>query len=292
MKNRLMAGLCFAMASFTPALAQTPATPQDWADTPADAWRDVDPENLILIKTAYGMIGVELYPEIAPIHTERVKALARSNFYDNVPFHRVIDGFMNQTGDGSNGNGTGDSDLPNMESEFTFRRSEQMSVTLVSQRETEGKSIDVGFFKALPIATQPIGQAFLTKDGKVEAYGLHCKGITSMARTSDPNSANSQFFLMRGIAEHLDASYSVWGNTVMGYKYLERPKVGTVGEGDFIPDQMETVRVAADLSDETRPRVQVMKTNSLAFRAFLETQKTASGTYPDICDIVVPSRTL
>jgi peptidylprolyl isomerase len=107
---------------------------------PETAWRTVDPENLMLIDTAYGQVGIELFPEIAPKHVTQVKQLVRDGFYDGVVFHRVIDGFMNQTGDGSNGNGTGDSDLPDIEAEFDFRRGEDMDVTLVSARggDSEG----------------------------------------------------------------------------------------------------------------------------------------------------------
>lgn len=287
MINRLVIALLITAASFTQVCAQ------QGSEAPDDAWRDVDPENLIIIDTAYGVIGVELYPEISPNHVERVKTLARRELYDNVPFHRVIEGFMNQTGDVSNGDGTGDSDLPDLKAEFTFRRSTDMTVTPVGERQNGRKSTGVGFYKALPVATQPNSQAFLNKDGKVDAYGLHCKGVTSMARTSDPASANSQFFLMRDTAEHLDSQYSIWGNTVMGYKHLERPKVGAVGDQPgFVPDQMNTVRVAADLPEGERPSVQVMKTSSPAFNAYLKTKKNADGTYPDLCKIPVPSRTL
>ena len=305
MINRILAASLLWVASFTPACsaqssdaasdAQNVAKIKGAAgfDAPDTAWRDVDPENLILIDTAYGVIGVELYPELAPNHTARVKTLTRNGFYDNVPFHRVIDGFMNQTGDGTNGDGTGDSDLPDLEQEFLFRRSPEMAVTLTGTRGNGDRAIEVGFFKAMPIATQPISQAFLTKDGKVGAFGLHCKGVTSMARTNDPNSANSQFFLMRDIAEHLDAQYTIWGNTVLGYEHLERPKVGAVGQDQgFVPDQMNTVRVAADLPETERPKVQVMKTDSPAFQIYLKTKKKDDGSYPDICDIPVPNRTL
>ncbi|MEL6688564.1 MAG: peptidylprolyl isomerase [Pseudomonadota bacterium] len=237
-------------------------------------------------------IGVELYPEIAPKHVEQVKTLTRDGFYDGVVFHRVIDGFMNQTGDGSNGNGTGDSDLPNIPAEFNFRRGEDMAVTLVAARSgadpSSGKAIPTGFYKSLPVATQPISQAILTRDNKVAAFGLHCPGVTSMARTADPNSANSQFFLMRGKADHLDAQYSIWGNTVLGHKHLTSFKEGVVGQNEgFIPDQMNTVRIAADLSEDDRPTVQVLDTTSAAFSAWIETQS-----YSDICDIEIPSRTL
>lgn len=289
LSTALAGSACSAQESVSDKVAAATA---DFSSVPAEAWRTVDPENLIVIDTAYGKIGVELYPEIAPKHVDQIKALARSGFYDNVKFHRVIEGFMNQTGDGANGDGTGDSDLPDLTAEFTFRRDESMPVTLVGVRQEGDRQIDVGFYKSLPVATQPTAQAMLTVDGKVGAFGLHCKGVTSMARTSEPNSANSQFFLMRDRASHLDAQYSIWGSTVMGHEHLLRFKVGTVGEDGFVPDQMNTVRVAADLPEEERPTVQVMKTAHPAFQNFLKTQKQADGTYPDVCDISVPTQIL
>ena len=261
-------------------------TLQTSASFPDSAWRTVDPENLMLIDTEYGRIGVELYPEIAPLHVAQMKTLTRDGFYDGVPFHRVIDGFMNQTGDGSNGNGTGDSDLPNIPAEFTFRRGEDMPVTLVSARGDENAQLGTGFYKALPVASQPISQAILTKDNKVGAFGLHCPGVTSAARTSDPDSANSQFFLMRGKAEHLDTQYSIWGSTVMGREYLESFNIGTVGQDPvFEPDVMTRVRMAADLPEEARPTVQVLDPTSDAFGSWIATQA-----YDDICDVSLPTR--
>lgn len=259
-------------------------------NAPAEAWRELDPENTLYIDLEYGRVVLELYPEIAPLHVAQIKALARQTFYDGITFHRVIEGFMNQTGDPT-GTGSGDSELPDIQGEFTFRRAPSMPVTLVGARSQGGKEIGVGFYKALPVATQPSSQAMLTKDGKVAAFGLHCKGVTSMARTSDPNSANSQFFLMRDIAEHLDAQYSIWGNTVLGHEHLTKIKVGSKGENpSFIPDVMKKVRVAADVPEAERVKVQVLKTDSPAFKNYLKTQKKADGTYPDICDIRVPTK--
>jgi len=79
----------------------------------------VDPQNALLIDTAYGRIVIKLRNDVAPQHAERMKILARDKFYDNVPFHRVIAGFMAQTGDGQNGNGTGGSKYPNLKAEFS-----------------------------------------------------------------------------------------------------------------------------------------------------------------------------
>ncbi|MGB0906669.1 MAG: peptidylprolyl isomerase [Maricaulaceae bacterium] len=264
---------------------------------PKNAWRDVNPENLLVIDTEYGQIGVELYPEIAPRHVTQIKTLARQSFYDMITFHRVIDGFMNQTGD-PKGDGTGDSDLPNIEAEFTFRRGTDMPVTLIASRAVNLRNpsageIGVGFYKGLPVASQPSSQAMLTKDGKVPAHGLHCSGVTSMARSSDPNSGNSQFFLMRGTAGHLDTKYSIWGNTVYGHEFLTKFKIGTKGQDEnFIPDVMKKVRIAADMDESVRPKVQVLKTDGAAFNTFLKSQKADDGEYPDICDMTLPSRKL
>jgi peptidylprolyl isomerase len=79
----------------------------------------VDPQNTILIDTRHGRIVIKLRNDLAPQHAQRLKTLARDKFYDNVPFHRVIDGFMAQTGDGQNGNGTGGSKYPNLPAEFS-----------------------------------------------------------------------------------------------------------------------------------------------------------------------------
>ncbi len=262
---------------------------------PDSAWRELDPENTLYIDTDYGRIIVELFPEIAPLHVAQIKTLTRQKFYDYITFHRVIDGFMNQTGD-PKGDGTGDSDLPNIQPEFTFRRSPEMGVTLtgsqsVNPKNPNGEQIGVGFYKSLQVATQPSSQAILTIDGKVDAYGLHCKGVTSMARSSKEDSGNSQFFLMRGTSPWLDTQYSIWGATVWGREYLTKFKVGTAGEDPtFVPDKMNTVQLAADVPVNERVKLQVLRTDSEAFGAYLKTLRKEDGRYPDICDITVPSR--
>jgi peptidylprolyl isomerase len=97
-----------ALACAAPALAEPPKLPAG-----------VDPENAVVIDTSKGQIVIKLRNDIAPQHAERIKTLAREHFYDGVPFHRVIDGFMAQTGDGQNFNGTGGSKLPNLQAEFS-----------------------------------------------------------------------------------------------------------------------------------------------------------------------------
>jgi peptidylprolyl isomerase len=254
-------------------------------------WRDVDPENTIQITTDYGTFVVEMAPEFAPLHVAQIKTLARQKFYDDITFHRVIDGFMNQTGD-PRGDGTGDSSLPDIKAEFTFRRAPDMPVVLVGQAMSRAGEVGTGFYKSFPVATKPASQAILTKDGKVDAWGLHCPGTTSMARGGhDVNSGNSQFFLMRAEYTSLNTQYSIWGMTVWGNEDLTKIKVGTKGETEgFVPDRMNTVRVAADLPEDERIPVQVMKTSSRSFDNYLKTLKLENGTYPKACDIKVPSR--
>ncbi|MDC0880560.1 peptidylprolyl isomerase [Hellea sp.] len=259
-------------------------------EIPDEAWRTPDPENLLYIDLEYGRIILEMYPEIAPKHVARIKELTRQNFYDYIAFHRVVEGFMNQTGD-PRGDGTGGSDLPDLIGEFTFRRSELMPVSLTGLKQVGSKKIPVGFYKSLPVATQPIVQAMFTRDGMVSAYGLHCKGVTSMARSTEPNTANSQFFLMRDIADHLNAKYSIWGNTLIGHEHLTKIKVGSKNDNvSFIPDIMKKVRLASDVPYGERVNFQILKTNSIFFKNYLSKLKESEGTIPDICNIRIPTR--
>lgn len=261
------------------------------AKTSRADWRALDQENSLYITTEYGLFIVELAPEMAPLHVTQIKTLAREKFYDDITFHRVIDGFMNQTGD-PKGDGTGDSALPDIKAEFTIRRTVDMPFTPIGRALSKQGEVETGFFKSLPLASKPIGQAMLTKDGKVDAWGLHCKGTTSMARGgNDVNSGNSQFFLMRAEYPTLNQLYSIWGMTVWGRGDLTKMKVGTAGETkNFIPDLMKTVRIGADLPKSEQKQVQILKTDSKAFQAYLNTLKTTQGKLPSICDITVPSR--
>ena len=266
-----------------PVAAQKPAANYD---APDEAWRSVDPENLLLLDTDHGRIGVELYPEMAPKHVERIKSLARQKFYNGILFHRVIDGFMNQTGD-PEGTGRGGSSLPDLTQEFKFRR----DVDAVKVELFESGEELIGFMKSMPISTQPDEQADLTADFMVEAHGLHCPSVASMARANDVNSANSQFFLMRGTADFLDEQYTIWGVTVMGSDILTKIAVGEVSSNNgFKPDTLNKAQIAADLPTNYRPKVQVLKTSGPHFETFLNSLDKGDGTFPELCDIKIPTR--
>ncbi len=154
-------------------------------------------ENIMILKLKDGDVKIELFEDVAPKHVERIKKLANDGLYDNVVFHRVIDGFMAQTGDVKFGNssskdydlrraGMGGSDLPDLPSEFND----------------------------LP----------------------HEKGTLSMARSSDPNSANSQFFICFKPAPFLDRQYTVFGKVIEGMEHVDKIKRGDSNNNGAVTD--------------------------------------------------------
>jgi peptidylprolyl isomerase len=149
----------------------------------------------LIIDLKSGPVKIKLRPDLAPNHVERVKELANKGFYDGIVFHRVIPGFMAQTGDPT-GTGTGSSDLPDLKAEFSNEK--------------------------------------------------HVRGTLSMARSSSPNSANSQFFIVFDDAPWLDKQYSVWGEVVEGMDHVDAIKKGGEHNNGAIsgePDKMIKVRV-------------------------------------------------
>ncbi len=150
-----------------------------------------DPENTLLLETTQGDVVIELRPDLAPNHVARIKELARESFYNGIVFHRVIDGFMAQTGC-PEGTGTGGS----------------------------GKKLKAEF-----------------NDTK------HVRGTCSMARSMDPNSGDSQFFICFGDASWLDGQYTAWGQVVEGMDNVDKIKRG---EPVANPDKIVSLKVAAD----------------------------------------------
>ncbi len=152
-----------------------------------------DPENTLIIETTKGKVVIEMRPDLAPDHVAHIKKLAREGFYDGIVFHRVIDGFMAQTGC-PRGQGTGGSKYPNLKAEFN---------------------------------AEP-----------------HVRGTCSMARSSMPDSANSQFFICFDDARFLDKQYTVWGKVIEGMENVDKIKRGEPVQN---PDKMTSVKVAADV---------------------------------------------
>ena len=268
------------VGSFEAASAQRAPDPTNW--------RQLDPENTLYIDTAHGRIVVEMYPEVASAHVDRIKTLTRAGFYDGILFHRVVDNFMAQTGDPL-GTGEGASSLPDLRQEFLFRRGADMPFVPAAQQG----GARLGFYKALPIETQPDAQMGVTSDGRVWANALHCPGIASMARTGEVrgvdqvDSANSQFFLMRAPNTALDKRYTIWGRVVWGQ---EAVLALAVGNPPPHPDRMERVRVAADLPESERAPLYVLRTDGPDFRELIDDTREERGADFSVCDVQIPAR--
>ena len=164
--------------------------------TPALA-AGADPENTLLMQLKDGTVTIQLRPDLAPNHVARLKELTRKGFYDGVVFHRVIEGFMAQTGDPT-GTGSGGSDLPDLKAEFTNTH--------------------------------------------------FARGIIGMARTDNPDSANSQFFIMYADAPSLDGGYTVLGEVVSSMEFVDNIKKGPPANNGMVdgPDKIISMKVAAD----------------------------------------------
>ena len=165
--------------------------------------KGVTMENKLIMKLKYGQVEIELFPEDAPNHVKRVLKLAKEGKYNGVAFHRVIEGFMAQTGDVKFGNinefnqqmvGTGSSELPDLKAEFNN----------------------------IP----------------------HERGTVSMARSANPDSANSQFFICFKSAPHLDRQYTVFGKVISGMEFVDQIKKGEPGSGSVDkPDYIEKIEI-------------------------------------------------
>lgn len=278
-------GLTIAAMSLTlavAAVAKTAAPVAPAAPSEID-WRTPDPGNVLVIDTTKGRVIVELNPDVAPVSAAQVRDLAKSGFYDGRTFFRVLDGFMDQTGDPLD-NGQGGSTRPNLPAEFIFRRDAAMPVVVVDRAGGQ----EFGFIGALPVISQPLDLAMLTADHKVNAWPTYCPGVVGMARTQDPVSGNSQFFLMRGAQTSLDQKYTAIGRVVSGLDVVRQIKTG---EPVAAPqDRMLTVRVLADMPAAQRPRVRVIDTHGPWFTAEVARVKAEKLIGLSMCDLDLPSQ--
>lgn len=266
-------------------VAPVPAVAQMTA--PNAEWRTIAPENLLIIDTAKGRILVELEPRVAPLSVERVRALANQGFYDGLTFHRVLQGFMAQTGD-PEGTGAGGSSLPDIEGEFQFRRGRDLGfVNLVTAPAGQ-----LGIAGSMAVFTQPDAQMMVTSDFKTPGQALFCPGVAGMARNQDPHSANSQFFLMTGANDSLNGLYAPFGRVVGGLEVVQALKPGSEAANGRVtdPDVMTRARTAAAVPEGERPLVRVMNPSSPAFAALVEQTRTERGARFTVCDVQPPVR--
>lgn len=282
MKSLLLASaLAFAALSLPAAAAKAPPPPAVAAPGPGD-WRTPDPNDVLVIDTNRGRILVELVPEVAPQFAARARQLAHEHFYDGQTFFRVIDDFMDQTGDPQN-NGQGGSKMPDLPAEFTFRRGPATPFAAAQNQQ----SAEVGFIKSVPVMSQSMMLAPMMRDGMVQAWALYCPGVAGAARSGEPNSANSQFFLMRATYPKLEKQYTAFGRVIAGQDVVVAIKTGEpVADPQ---DRMERVRLLADLPTAERPKVRVIDPNGPWFKAELARMRAEQGAGFSVCDMNIPS---
>lgn len=273
-----LAALALVQPAVVAAAEAASASPS--APGPAD-WRTPDPENVLVIDTNKGRIIVEITPQTAPAHAPRIRDLTRAGIYDGRKFFRVIDGFMAQTGDPLD-NGTGDTDRPNLPAEFTFRRGADTPMVVVDDQSVA----EIGFIGPVPVTSQSSMLMPMTTDGKVTASGFFCPGVAGMARGGEPDSANSQFFLMRDNYPKLERRYTVWGRVISGLDVVRALKTGE--PVDPPQDFMQKVRLLADMPADARPQIKVIDPKSGWFKAEIARNKAEHGGRVSPCDVQIP----
>lgn len=290
-RKTIIAGFCLlaGAVALQPAAAQTRLSGLAIAEAaPEQAWRMLDPENTLYMDLPSGRIIIELRPDFAPMHVAQIKTLVRQGFYDGLLFHRVIEGFMAQGGDPT-ATGTGSSTLPDLQPEFVRNMREANELQLIGR---DARAARVGFVGPIPVGAQPetLSEFFVNNESGQPLWGLHCKGVMSMARANDPTSANSQFFLMfNDSRKALDQRYSIWGRIVDGGENSRRI---SRGEPPVRPTPIVQMRIATDVPINERDTVEVMRTNSSVFMEYVRNTGALAdnGYVEDICGVTVPSR--
>ncbi|MFC2953331.1 peptidylprolyl isomerase [Marinicaulis aureus] len=281
--------MTFALAAVSPAFAddddENKPTPRSIIENAPDSdWRSLDPENTLYMDLPSGQVVIELRPDFAPGHVARIKELVREGFYDGLTFHRVIEGFMAQGGD-PKGDGTGGSSKPDLKAEFTRDSAEVEGFHEIGRDRMAPR---LGYVNGMPAAAAPEGLRTFLKGGRVDVWPVHCPGVMSMARATDPNSANSQFFLMIGDSRlNLDQRYTGWGWIVDGFEATRRI---VRGEPPSRPTPIIRMRIGSDIPASEREDIKVLKTDSATFTDYLKADGDLSddGFVKDICEIKVP----
>jgi len=294
--KRIVAGIavvCFGIA----------ARAADAPQPPPEAWRDVAPENLVLIDTKYGETAVELAPDFAPNHVARVRALIRAHFYDGLSFYRVIDGFVAQGGIGEGTASTKDhpkeaaglsKKWPPLKAEFD--RPIPGSLTFTPLGNADLFASEVGHVNGFPVGRD-------AKDGR--EWILHCPGTFAFARDNGENTATTEFYIVIGQApRRLDRQLTAFGRVLDGMQYLQKLNRGDVKVDNGVIDDVTKrdaiirVRLAADIPEKQRPKYQVMRTDSKFFAAEKNKRRHPAPEFYhrkpsgilDICALNVPMR--
>jgi cyclophilin family peptidyl-prolyl cis-trans isomerase len=240
-----------------------------------EAFRTVNPDNLVLIDTRYGEVAVELAPQFAPKHVARLRALIRAHFYDGQSFYRVIDGFVAQGGVGEDTASTKTRDAalekkwPKLKAEFD--RPAGSDVTFVPLGNPDLFAPEVGHVDGFPVGRD-------TKDGRM--WILHCPGTFAFARDNDDDTATTEFYIVIGQApRRLDRNLTAFGRVLEGMAALQKLERGDPDvEAGVIQDAARRdpiirMRLASDMPAAERPVFRVLKTDGPDFAALKDKRR-------------------
>lgn len=291
-----LAALALVLATAVAHAADAPAAP------PPEAWRDVKPENLVLIDVKYGRIAIELSPWSAPQTVDRFRKLVRAHFYDGLSFYRVIDGFVAQGGIGEATAATAARPItpevqkawPPLKREFDMAVDPHLTFTPLGSPDLFAP--EVGHVDGMPVARD-------TTEGRM--WRTHCYGTVAFARDNEPDTGTTEFYITIGQIPHrLDRNLSVVGRVIDGMQYVQRlergdPEVesGVIQEPGRA-DKIVRAVVAADLPAAERPHYQVIRTESAAYAAMKEERRDITNPFffhkppaiLDICLMPIPVR--
>ncbi|MDJ0921406.1 MAG: peptidylprolyl isomerase [Henriciella sp.] len=255
----------------------------------AEIWRDVDPENLLLITTEHGQTAIELSPDFAPNHVAQIRQLTRDGIYEGARFYRVIEAFVAQ---GGLQDETVIEAYPTLANENDRPISEAVLTPLGNADLFTGL---VGHMNGFSVARdETLGREWL----------LHCPGAMAMARDIDPDTGGTEFYIVLDAQRYLDRNLTIFGRVIDGMQYIQKLKRGVRAIGNGViqaPEQGDLIlsmQIAADLPEADRPAFQVMVTAGEAFEAAKREKRVREEDFfyrkppevLDICGFEVPVR--
>jgi peptidylprolyl isomerase len=254
-------------------------------------WREVDPDNLVLMELTEGQVVIELSPRFAPRTVKQFRRLVQEKFYNGLGFYRVIDGFVAQGGDGSD---LGElSQVPLIDAEFDFEFDVDLPYLPVQANDLF--AAETGFIDGFAVAREPRTNA---------AWPVHCPGVVAMARNEDRDSSRTDFYIVIGQApRYLDRNMNVFGRVISGMEVVQRIRRGKASDNGIIEDEMGSTRIrdaviASDIEKQQRPTAYVMDTMSKGFGDLLDDRRNRKQKFfhnkpprvLDVCQVPMAGR--
>lgn len=250
-------------------------------------WRAFDPEYMLYMELDRGRVVIALSEYLAKAHVEQVKTLAREGFYDGLSFYRVIDNFVAQGGDVFEHRDVGGA-RKTLASEFDEALRKDLPVTYLTDKD--GYTRMVGFVGGLPIGVDTKGKSI---------WHLHCTGAFAFGRTNEKNSASTEFYITLQPQRYLDRNLTVFGRVVQGMEHVQalRRVAPPEEEGDDLGDIIKTIRVAADIQESERLKLEYLRDDTETFSAYAEARRNRPEEFfyyrpdhLDICALAIPVR--